>query len=111
MNAKFMYTNQRFYVQSIELPRHPAIAALINPKLTLQPLPISEVYNLIVANSKVTANQDVCTSFKSDKSMTRCSTTQATFVQNKIQYTFNYTTTNGVSSYTISDSLLDKSVK
>jgi hypothetical protein len=104
MNVKFIYTNQRFYVQSIELPRHPSIAAIINPKLAIQNLPISEVYNLIIANSKTVSNQDVCTTFKSEKSMIKCNNNQITFMQNKIQYTFNYNQSNNITSYIISDS-------
>jgi hypothetical protein len=46
--------NQRFFVASVLLPRHPAIATIINQKLSSQQLPINEIYNLIIENSKAT---------------------------------------------------------
>lgn len=111
MTATFVYTNQRFFVASVLLPRHPAITTIINQKLSVQPLPISEIYNLILANSKTTLWQDVCLAFKWNKTLTQCSATQAIFNYNNAVYTFNYTLNNGISSYTISNSTLDKSAK
>jgi len=111
MNATFTYTNQRFFVTSIILPRQTAISTIINQKLALQQLPISEVYALIIANSKPIEIKDVCTTFKWNTSLISCTTTQAVFKQNNIQYTFNYTLENGVSAYTISDSTIDKAAK
>ena len=111
MNATFIYKNQRFLVTSIVLPRHPAIMAIVNQKLAIQPLPIGEVYTLIVVNSKQIETKDVCTTFKWNKSLISCTTTQVIFTQNNIKYTFNYTLENGISSYTISNSTLEKSAK
>lgn len=111
MNATFVYMNQRFFVNSVVLPRHPAITTIINQKLSVQPLPISEVYNLIIENSSATVIQDLCLAFKSDKTLTKCTTTQAIFNYNKKIYTFNYTLNNGINSYNISDATLEKAAK
>ena len=111
MTATFVYTNQRFFVASVLLPRHPAITTIINQKLSVQYLPISEIYNLILVNSTATVSQDTCLAFKWDKRLTKCTSTQAIFNNNNTNYTFNYTLKNGVSSYTISDNMLEKAAK
>ncbi len=111
MTATFNYTNQRFFIKSVLLPRHPSITTIINQKLSAQSLPISEVYNLILENSTATIWQDVCTTFAWDKKLTKCTPTQAIFNNNNINYTFNYTIENGISSYTIADKTLDLAAK
>lgn len=112
MNATFIYQDQRFFIKAIDLPRHPQIASVINPKLTIKPLPISEVYDLILQSAAGSViSQDVCTSFKNNGIMKSCSSQQAIFIQNKITYTFSYIQDKGVTSYTISDQTLERSAK
>ena len=111
MNATLIYENQRFFVKSVVLPRQPSLTSTINQKLSIEKLPMSEVYNLILANSKTIIWQDVCLAFQWDKRLTQCTTTQAIFNSNNIIYTFNYTLNNGISSYTIGDDILDKWAK
>jgi hypothetical protein len=115
MNVTLAYENQRFVAQSLQIPRNTAMANEINKKLVVEKLPLSEVYKLISDYTKTIPNENVCTVFKSDKSMSSCSLSGAIFHQTirdiLIRYTFTYDTINGVTSYTISDSDLDKATK
>lgn len=111
MNVTFVYSNQRFFISSIVLPRHSAITTIVNQKLAAQLLPINEVYSLILENNKATWTKDVCSTFKWKTILVSCTATQVIFNQNKIQYTFNYTLENGVSSYSISNNTIDNAVK
>ena len=103
MEIKLLYESQKFIAQSINLPRHTEIANIINKTVTSQKLSIGEVYNLILTNSNVKPNENVCEFFKKDKTMKSCTAKQVIFNRQGITYTFNYSINDGVDSYTISD--------
>ena len=52
LSVVFVYKNQKFYAQSIAMPRHPLLASTINPRLAVAPLSISELYTLIIQTQK-----------------------------------------------------------
>ena len=115
LTAVFLYKDQRFYVQSIVMPRQPLLTLSINPKLAIKPLSISELYDLIVDTQKwlswaPVTSSDVCSTFKNDKTLTSCTPQQAVFTRNSIKYVFTYNSTQWVTNYSISDKVLEQSV-
>lgn len=115
LNIVFIYKDQRFYAQSINMSRHPLLTLSINPKLSIQPLSISELYDLIIQTQKtlsgVKPSQSVCTAFEKDSTMKSCSTQQVRFVKKDVTYVFIYDALQGVTNYTISDKNIETSAK
>ena len=115
LNVVFIYKDQRFYAQSINMSRHPLLTLSINPKLSIQPLSISELYDLIVQTQKtlsgVKPSQNVCTAFEKDSTMKSCSAQQVRFIKKDVTYIFIYDALQGVTNYTISDKNIETSAK
>lgn len=111
----FSSKNQRFYAESITLPRHPGLEAAINPRLAVTPLSISELYDLIIKTHTdiptTTTSTDVCQSFKQDKDMVSCTGQVVKFIKKRVTYIFEYSREDGVSQYSISDPQLDSAIK
>ena len=112
MTVNFIYQNQRFFVQSIQLPTLVSVQTEINKQLAIKAVPMSEVYTMILYYSKDqnTTVQNVCSYYSSDKTMTKCTDKQIDFTINKINYSFVYKK-DGITSYTISDKVLETSAK
>lgn len=112
MTVNFIYQNQRFFVQSIQLPASVSVQTEVNKQLAIKSVPMSEVYTMILYYSKdqSTTVQNICSYYSSDKTMTKCTDKQIDFTINKINYSFVYKK-DGITSYTISDKVLETSAK
>ncbi len=115
LNIIFMYKDQRFYAQSVQMPRHLLLALSINQKLAIQPLVMSELYNLILQTQNTTAqqpiSQDVCTAFTKDDGMVSCTENNVKFVRDDTTYIFTYSKNAGVTAYTVNPSTLETQLK
>lgn len=112
LSISFTLKDQRFYATKVHMPRHPSLASVLNKKLSVQPLVISELYEMIITtyvNLDKELPQEVCTVF-SGEGMT-CTPTKLTVIKGEHQYVFVYDAQEGIQSYSITPQALEQQVK
>lgn len=115
LDMTIQYIDNRFYVTSIAMSRHLLLALTLNQKLTIQPLSINELYQLLIQTQSDLLNKEpvqwVCESFKDNILLVSCSDTKVTFENNNMQYIFSYTKEQWITDYTISNPQWDQWAK
>lgn len=117
LEVQFSYDilKQQFFAQRIVMPRQEQLTSILNNMLNIEPVPISELYNLIITTSQSTKNTeeqvDVCTYFAENPNLSSCTDTLIDIRQNGLIYKIVYSESEGVIDYSINNEVREKEIK